>query len=84
MIRRTGEEHLELAAARGRALYSFNVADFHEIHTQWMSAGRTHAGIILARQRRYSMGLQIRRLVRLIGSVSAEAMTNREEFLSQW
>ena len=84
MIRRKDEEHLQLAAAEGRVLYSFNVADFHEIHSQWMAAGRIHAGIILAQQRRYSIGQQIRRLVRLIGSVNDEAMKNREEVLSQW
>ena len=50
MIRRKDEEHLALATAQGRALYSFNVADYHEIHTEWASAGRIHAGIILAQQ----------------------------------
>ncbi len=49
-----------------------------------MAAGRVHSGIILAQQKRYSIGEQIRRLVRLIGSLTAEAMRNREEFLSGW
>jgi len=60
MIRRRDEEHLSLAAVQGRALYSFNVADFHEIHTEWIEIGREHAGIILAQQKRYSTGEQIR------------------------
>ena len=84
MIRRKDEEHLNLATAQGRALYSFNVRDFHEIHTRWTMTGRSHAGIILAQQKRYSTGEQIRRLVRLIGSRTAEAMNNREEFLARW
>ena len=42
------------------------------------------AGIILAQQKRYSTGEQIRRLVRLIGSLTDEAMKNREEFLGRW
>ena len=84
MIRREDEEHLGLATVQGRALYSFNVGDFHEIHTQWSATGREHAGIILARQKRYSTGDQIRRLLRLIGSLTAEAMRNREEFLGRW
>ena len=84
MIRRPDEEHLEFAAAQGRVLYSFNVADFHEIHAAWVGSGRVHAGIILARQKRYSAGEQIRRLIRLIGSIPGESMKNREEFLSAW
>ena len=83
MIRKEDEEQLELAAALGRALYSFNIADY-EIHSQWMSSGRAHAGIILAHQKRYSVGTQIRKLVRLMGSLTDEAMGNREEFLTRW
>jgi len=84
MIRRKDEEHLRLATLQGRALYSFNVGDFHEIHTEWRAAGREHAGVILAQQKRYSTGEQIRRLLRLIGSLTGEAMKNREEFLGRW
>src|ERR1700751_5306961 len=84
MIRRKDEEHLRLATLQGRALYSFNVGDFHEIHTNWGATGREHAGIILAQQKRYSTGEQIRRLLRLIGSLTGEAMKNREEFLGRW
>ena len=84
MIRRKDEEHLSFAAMRGRALYSFNVGDYHQIHTEWTSTGRGHAGIILAQQKRYSTGEQIPRLVRLIGSLTDEAMKNREEFLGRW
>ena len=84
MIRRTDKDHLSFAAAQGRVLYSFNVGDFHEIHSEWTASGRNHGGIILAQQKRYSTGEQIRRLLRLVGSLTAEAMRNREEFLSRW
>ena len=84
MIRRKDEEHLAWATARGRVLYSFNVGDYHEIHTEWTATGRSHAGLILAQQKRYSTGEQIRRLLRLIGSLTGEAMCNREEFLGRW
>lgn len=84
MIRRKDEEHLSFATQQGRTLYSFNIRDFHEIHTQWMAAGCDHAGIILAQQRRYTTGEQVRRLLRLIGSLTDEAMRNREEFLGRW
>ena len=84
MIRRKDEEHLSLATVQGRALYSFNAGDYHAIHTEWTATGRAHAGIILAQQKRYSTGEQIRRLLRLIGSLTDDEMRNREEFLGQW
>ena len=84
MIRRKDEDHLRLATVQSRALYSFNVGDFHEIHTAWTASGRNHCGIVLTQQQRHSAGEQIRRLLRLIGAVSAETMRNREEFLGRW
>jgi hypothetical protein len=84
MIRRKDRDHLSTATAQGRALYSFNVGDYHQIHTEWMATGLVHAGIILATQKRYATGEQIRRLIHLIGSVTAEQMRNREEFLGRW
>jgi hypothetical protein len=59
MIKQRDEAHLKLATSQSRALYSFNVRDFHEIHTRWMATGLVHGGIILATQKRYSTGEQI-------------------------
>lgn len=84
MISRDDEDHLALAASQGRALYSFNGHDFYRIHSQWIARGQDHAGIILAKQQRYSVGEQIRRLSLLIETLSAEDMRNRVEFLSGW
>jgi hypothetical protein len=84
MIRRKDDEHLRWASEQGRALYSFNVGDYHQLHTEWTAAGRDHTGIILAQQKRYATGEQIRRLAHLIGSLTADAMRNREEFLGRW
>jgi hypothetical protein len=67
---------------RGRD--EINVRRYHEIHTGWIAAGRSHSGIILAQQKRYSTGEQIRRLLRLMGSLTSEAMCNREKFLGRW
>ena len=61
----TDEEQLEYAARDERTLYSFNVSDFMALHTSWLAAGKHHAGIILGQQQRYSVGEQMRRLVRL-------------------
>jgi len=77
-------DQLEYATTRGRVIYSFNVADFCQIHGQWLTKRKSHAGIILARQRQYSVGEQMRRLLKLVSTMSADDMQNRLEFLSDW
>ena len=39
---------------------------------------------LYSNQQRYSVGEQMRRLLRLISSLTAEEMRNRIEFLSAW
>lgn len=84
MIERDDVEHLEYATARGRVLYTFNVADFYRIHCDYLAQGKSHAGIILASQQRYSVGEQMRRLLKLVATKSAEEMKNNVEFLTAW
>ena len=84
LIERSDEVHLEYATAQGRVVYSSNVSDFHRLHTAFLAQRRSHAGIILARQQRYSTGEKTRRLLKLIASRPAEAMRNRVEFLGAW
>lgn len=84
LIQRPDEEHLSFATRQGCVLYTFNVSDFYRLHTEWLVAGRNHAGIILAPQQRYSVGEQLRRLLRLRAARSAADMQNRIEFLVHW
>jgi Domain of unknown function (DUF5615) len=84
MLRREDEDQLAFATAQARVLYTFNQGHFLQLHTDWSLAGRAHSGIILARQKRYSDREQIRRLSRLVQTLSAEEMRNRVEFLSRW
>jgi hypothetical protein len=84
MLRRDDEDHLAFAAAGNRTLYSFNKGHFLRLHTEWISSGRDHAGLILGLQRRYGPGEEIRRLSRLVETLSAEDIQNRVEFLSGW
>jgi len=84
MIDRDDEEHLDCAARQGRTLYSFNRGDFYRLHTRWLEAGKSHAGIILAQQQHYSVGEQLRRLLRLMAVKSPDDMRDGVEFLSAW
>lgn len=71
-------------AAHGRALFSSNIRDFYGLHTTFLMQGRSHAGIILVQQQHYSMGEQMRRLLKLVATKSAEEMRDQVEFLSAW
>jgi len=84
MIDRADSDHLAFATAQGRVLCTFNVGDFYRLHRDYPREGKSHAGIILARQQRYTLGEQVRRLLRLASSTSEESMWNHVEFLSHW
>ena len=84
MRQREDEEHLVYATTQGHSLYGFNVRDYFRLHTEFLMQGRSHAGIILAKQQHYSAGEQMRRLLKLIATRSAEEMKDRIEFLSNW
>lgn len=84
LTEKTDEEQLAFAAEHDCVLYTFNVSDFFRLHTQWLSAGRDHAGIILAQQQRFSVGEQLRRILRLRASATISSMRNQIEFLNNW
>jgi len=84
MIEKPDADHLTFAAIEGRVLYSFNVGDFVALHGEFMAAGKTHAGIVVAGQQKFSVGEQMRRLLRLVADRSEAEMRNRLEFLSNW
>lgn len=75
------EIQLEWAATNGRALYTFNVSDFCRIHREYLDRGIGHAGIIVVPRQRYSVKQQIRLLLNLLQTKSAEDMQNCLHFL---
>lgn len=79
----TDEQQLTWATTNFRVLYSFNRGHFYGLHTAWIRAGRSHAGIVLSRQD-LPVGEQMRRLLRLIHLLTAEEMVDHVEFLSNW
>ena len=83
MLSRSDEEQLQWAFENNRVIYSFNVRDFYRLHTTWLEQGKSHPGIILGQQG-YSIGEQMRRILRIIAAKSAEEMLNQVEFLSAW
>jgi hypothetical protein len=53
-----------------------------QLHGEYMSAGRAHAGIIFGDHQRFGVGEQMRWLLRILALRSAEEMQNGYEFLS--
>lgn len=84
MRQREDKEHLIFATAQGRVLYGFNVGDYGRLHTEFLSQGKSHAGIVLAKQQTYSVGEEMRRLLRIVATRSAEEMENQLEYLGNW
>ena len=84
MMECSDEEHLLFATNQGRVLYSFNRGDFFRLHSQYAAEGKSHAGILLARQQHYSVGEQMRRVLKAMALRSAADMRDRVEFLSAW
>ena len=75
---------LDHATSEGRVLFTYNVGDFLALHTQFRQEGRSHAGLILAVQQRYSVGEQMRRILRMNRERSSDDMRGRVEFLGAW
>jgi len=84
MLHRNDDEQLYWATVNRRVLYSFNVKDFYQLHTRLLEQASVHAGIILAPQQRYSVGEQMRGIIKLISTKSAEDIQSQVEFLSNW
>ncbi len=72
---------LAFAAREDRAVYTFNTGDYCRRHGEYLQQGIDHAGIIVVPSQRYSVGEQLRRLLQLIASKSAEQIRNQLEFL---
>ena len=78
------EEQLTFAASQQRVLVTHNVQDFYRIHSTWLRAGRSHAGLILVHQGVFAVGERIRRLRLICAERTPEQMRDRAEFLSTW
>ena len=68
MSARDDESQLTLADAQGRILVSANARGFASLHGEWLLQGRSHSGILIIPQQRYSTGEIIRRILRMASS----------------
>ena len=82
MNARDDESQLNHAVAWGRVLVSANACDFASLYGEWAEQGRSHFGVLIIPQQRYSTGEIVRRMLRL--SSSRFDMTNGLYYLSNF
>lgn len=76
------EEQLTLAAAEGRALFTFNPPDYLRLLWNWLHLGKEHSGIIVSDQ--LPIGETIRRLLNLLNRVTADEIRNQIYWLQSF
>ena len=84
MLHRSDEDQLDWARQNSRAIFTFNIKDFYQLHTACIEQGLSHSGIILALQQRHSIGSLMRGVLKLLASRTAEDIEGEVVFLSKW
>jgi len=82
LIQASDQNHLEYATSLKRTVFTFNTRDFVRLHTDYLSAGRHHAGIIVSNQ--VQVGVIVRRMLKLLNTRSAVDMQDWLEYLTNW
>ncbi len=67
-------DQFEFAVVQKRALVTHNARDFDPICREYALTGKTHFGLIVSQK--LPVGEMLRRLLRLLDTVSADAMQN--------
>jgi Domain of unknown function (DUF5615) len=83
--RRLGAEdpdQLTFTQQHGYTLVTYNVQDYPRLHYEWLTAGKHHAGLIVAS--RENPRRNIRALLNLLALVTAEEMVDQLEYLNFW
>jgi hypothetical protein len=75
-------DQLAYAVSQRRAILTCNAKDFAPLSKTWWQDGRQHHGIIVSEQ--LPLGEMLRRVLRLLDSVSADAVENGYRNLAEF
>lgn len=78
------EDQLRWATSQKRVICTANVADFVELHVQFLDKKEPHAGILIIPQQQYSIGECLRGLMQFIATHHTESLINQIYFLSHF
>lgn len=76
------EWQLQFAVRQGRAILTYNIADFMALDTAWKASGRRHHGIIVA-ENSTPIGQLVRRTRHHLDTVSPEYQRNMLLYLAR-
>lgn len=82
MVEADDEEQLAYAASQQRALVTFNHKDLVPLHEQYIAEGKDHWGVVLSTEE--TMGVLLRRSLRLLNTLSAEELKNQIRWLNEF
>ncbi len=75
-------EQIGYATSENRVIITFNVADFHKLHFEFIKKRIEHSGIILSKQ--LPIGIIVKALLKLLSDVNYERIKNNIIWLSDW
>lgn len=79
------QAQLTYAADHGMAILTYNARHFIPLARRWYLTGQEHAGIIVSEQfSQRQFGELLRRVLRLLNSLTADEIHNRVVFLQQF
>jgi hypothetical protein len=61
---------------------TFNAGDFAQLHSEYLSSGKKHCGIVFSTPE--PIGVLLHRLLRLLHSVSAEELKGQVRWLNEF
>jgi len=62
-------------------IYTLNARGFARLHQEFLAGNRSHGGIMVIPEQRYSIGEKIRAVAGVVQANAAESMKDRIEFL---
>jgi hypothetical protein len=79
-LRLDDASQLAFAAAEGRTFVTHNRLDFEQLHQRYLSEGREHHGIIIAKRRSSDTAVVVK-LLALLNEVTADDMTDQIRYV---
>jgi hypothetical protein len=80
MLGRNDDEQMSYAVSQRFTIVTHNRTDFENLHYQYMAAGESHYGIVIAK-RRHNEAILVAKLLNLLNIVSAEEAENQLYYL---
>ncbi|GAK59978.1 hypothetical protein U27_06965 [Candidatus Vecturithrix granuli] len=70
------------AVSQQRAILTFNVRDFVQLHAEYLQNNNSHWGIIVSK--RFPIGEIVKRMLHLLNAMTVDEMQNKLEYLTDW